>query len=685
MSLRAAAWVLLVIVAGCTARQPGARAIVEPGAPPRALALLVGIDEYAQPLLGTVPALAGPANDMRRARQVLVERFGFAERDVLTLAGAAATHAGIVRAFDEHLLQRAGKGTKVVFWFSGHGSRTLDLSGKETSKTEDIGDGAFDNTLIAYDSREQDLDGAFDLADDELHSLLRALVQRTDQVLVVTDCCHSAGATRGGSQPAPGIRRVGDGRRGVDRGSLSSFWPGAVPLLEDGDVDEVARFPYVHIAACAEDQEAGEMQVGDETFGTLSWFLAEALEGMQPGTSWRELVERVRARVAGTGNRPDQIVSGAGEIDRAVFGNDVVPPLPGFRVDRCGRRLRIAAGRVHGLAEGAAFVIVGLGDGVRRGHARATVMTAAWCLADWSDGDHAEPGEVLRAMPGAETLRTAPLRLHVDGGLDPALLKDVPWAVPSDAATAEFRLQPKENGAVLCDLQGRAVRPVSLEPMALREALFREYTFRALWESVGQLSAWPLALAAESPDEQARAVGVQNSMPLGVVQPLPAGGNGAAVLAVPMTATTGGSLVTMRVTNRSDRALRVTVLSVSEDRAVNIVWPRRDEFDQVLRAGESQAVTVLVGPAVEWSEPRPMVDRYLAIATVDPADFRPFTSQAPVWSPSRGAPPALPGFLCGLLAPTRGGENAAAAAFGFAWCDLHLSAAPVVDDHARDR
>ncbi|MGB3966217.1 MAG: caspase family protein, partial [Planctomycetota bacterium] len=277
---RAASALLVALVAGCgslggTAQDP-ARG-VEPGAPPRALALLVGINRYAQPRLGTVPDLAGPEADVNRARQVLVERFGFPAADIRTLTGSDATHAGIVRAFHDHLIARAGKGTKVVFWFSGHGSRTFDLSGVESSKTEDIGDGAFDNTLIAYDSREQDFTGAYDITDDELHSLVRVLVQRTDQVLVVTDCCHSAGAVRGsGSGPEPGIRRVADGNRPLDADALAPFWPRPVPRFDDDEGDDSERLSYVHIAACAEHQEAGEIKVGEQSFGTLSWFLTEA-------------------------------------------------------------------------------------------------------------------------------------------------------------------------------------------------------------------------------------------------------------------------------------------------------------------------------------------------------------------------------------------------------------------------
>ncbi len=677
----------LLLLAGCGALPDARRRAIPPAAfpPARGVALLVGIDAYAQPLIGRVPALAGCENDVRRAERVLVERFGFGAEDVLVLTGAAATHAAIVQAFDQHLLQRAASGTRVVFWYSGHGSRTPDLAGVETSKTEDAGAGAFDNTLLAYDSRDQDCDGSYDLVDDELHSLLRALVQRTDQVLVVTDCCHSSGAVRGGTTTA-GVRAAVAGRRGFARDAVRAFWPAEVPLVDDDEPDPDV-FPYVHIAACGEQQEAGELRVGGRVHGTLSWFLCNALEDVEPGTSWRQLVELVRARVAGCGSRPDQTVIGTGELDRAVFGDDISPPPPGFRVDQMADGLRVDAGRIHGLADGALFDVVGLEHGHRFGTARAAWVASSWCLAAWSEGEPAEVrGRALRALPHADSLRFQPLRVWFGGHLAEDTLAGFPWATASAQPDAEYVLQPGARGLELCDAQGRRLRPVPDDPAGMRQALFREYTFRGLWESVGTRGAWPIALAVEAADAPTRALAERLNTPLATVEPLPAGGNAANVRAVPLTATAGGSLVTLWAQNDADRDLRLTILSVSEDRAVNVVWPRRGESDRILRGGETVRLPVLVGPAADWDAGRPMVDRYLAIATVDVADFTAFTSAAPVWSASRGSELPVPSFLGQLLRQnaTRGGE-VAEPDFGLAWCDLLLVPPALVDGEPEAR
>jgi hypothetical protein len=676
MPWRVATSLPLLVALGCAGAAPPPP---DPAAPSAGLALLVGVDEYAPSLDGALPPLAGAEHDVQRVRAVLVERFGFRAQDVVVLTGADATHAAIVRQFDQHLIRRSAPGTRVVFWFSGHGSRAPDWSGVESSKTEDPGDGAYDNSLLAYDSRAQDLDGAFDLVDDELHALLAALARRTDQVLVVTDCCHSSGAVRGGAPSAPGVRMAPVGRRAADRAALAAFWPASVPLRDDDDLT-AAELSCVHIAACAEHQEAGEVRVGGRSYGTLTWFLCDALERIEPGVSWRELVERVRARVAGYGSRPDQTVVGAGDLDREVFGGGCAPPLPGFRVDidADGDGLGIEAGRAHGVVDGAVFEIVAL-DGAPRGSAEATRVDAVACRARWRvDGRSGTDGEVLRALPAAAALRLPPLRVQLEHAADADALHDFPYATPAADDQAEYRLRSDARGRVLLDASGRAVRPVPADAAGLRAALCREYTFRGLWECVAQPGTWPLALAAVPADAATQALAAARGLPLAGVVPV-AGASTAVVTAVPLTADDGGSLLTLRATNRADRSLRLSILSVGENREVNVVWPRRGQTDRVLRPGESVALPVLVGPAADWGEPRPMVDRYLAFGTVEPADFTPFTSAAPVWTAQRGAAPAVPGFLQRLLgaAPTRGGD-ASADGFGFGCCDL-LLAPPVVD------
>src|SRR6266480_897551 len=140
-------------------------------------ALLIGINNYA-----AVPRLRGSVNDVETMRQVLVSRWGFAERNITMLTDERATRAGILRALDQ-LVKESGPSDTVYFHFSGHGSQVKDLNGDE----ED----GLDETIIPQDGRSGDVR---DIIDDELDEIFARMKPRS--VMIVLDSCHSGTATR---------------------------------------------------------------------------------------------------------------------------------------------------------------------------------------------------------------------------------------------------------------------------------------------------------------------------------------------------------------------------------------------------------------------------------------------------------------------------------------------------------
>ncbi|MDV2998540.1 MAG: hypothetical protein N5P05_000146 [Chroococcopsis gigantea SAG 12.99] len=93
------------------------QAIAAPGG--RKLALLVGISNYGD----KVPDLPGALTDVELQRELLIDRFGFADSDILVLTDAVATPEGIQKAFQEHLLAGTRSTDTVIFHFSGYGER----------------------------------------------------------------------------------------------------------------------------------------------------------------------------------------------------------------------------------------------------------------------------------------------------------------------------------------------------------------------------------------------------------------------------------------------------------------------------------------------------------------------------------------------------------------------------------
>ncbi|WP_267383755.1 caspase family protein [Cyanobacterium sp. uoEpiScrs1] len=88
---------------------------------PRKLALLVGINDYSSHY-----KLKGCVTDVERQRELLIYRFGFSRKDILTLTERQGTRERIERAFTEHLIQQAKAGDVVLFHFSGYGNHVKD-------------------------------------------------------------------------------------------------------------------------------------------------------------------------------------------------------------------------------------------------------------------------------------------------------------------------------------------------------------------------------------------------------------------------------------------------------------------------------------------------------------------------------------------------------------------------------
>jgi hypothetical protein len=663
---------LLVLALQCTPgddASPAAAAasLPPPGPRPAAavdgLALLVGINDYLPSgREDDFASLAGAENDVARARDLLLGRFGFAAEQILTLVGAEATHERIVRAFHEHLIQRAGPQTRVVFWFSGHGSRVPDASGADGAP-RDAGEAVFDNTLVAHDSRAVDPDGGYDLTDDELASLLAALP--AEDVLVVTDCCHSGGVLRGGKR-APGVRECRAGTVPLATARLDAFWPKAVALRDDphGELPAV-----VQLAACGALEEAGELEHPLGAFGTLTWCLTETLGEVEPKTAWAEVAAIVRARVSGIGTRPGQRVQLVGDGARAVFGGRGRPVPPGYAVDRLGRRsLSIAVGTLHGVNEGAELELRDLG-GKPVGTARVVRARTTTCVAEW-DGSGEPPAGGLRAVEKALADGQPRLKVAIED-LDGELLDGSPVALAVPPAAADYVLRRHPNGLGLFDRSGRCVRSCAYDPIALATELQREQRFQTLWQGVAAPGRYELELRITPTPADAPEVARWPPARLRPAAGRGVGGVGVVVGAATLGEKTGGALVDLTVVNHSDADLFIVVLSATETREVNVLRGAA-EGDGVVRAHGSVRRRVLLGPAAGWPEAQPMLDRYIAVATPRHADFGPFESKA-TYSPTRGTvDPALPPFLRAALGSARTRGDMDRPAWGIATCDVQL-------------
>jgi hypothetical protein len=69
------------------------------------LALLIGIDDYEN-----VSDLDGCVNDVENMRSLLRDKFGFEEKNIVTLLNKHATRKAILDTFQRHLIAQAKRG-----------------------------------------------------------------------------------------------------------------------------------------------------------------------------------------------------------------------------------------------------------------------------------------------------------------------------------------------------------------------------------------------------------------------------------------------------------------------------------------------------------------------------------------------------------------------------------------------
>ena len=322
-------------------------------------ALLVGINKYHP--RGGVPTLRGCVADVDAMEQILKQKFGVPQANILKLTNQEATHARIKEAFRTHLieqgqtLQAAGQADAASFFFhySGHGSQAIDESGEEPD--------GWDETLVPYDSRTP---GIFDVKDWELGKLINDLHQASgsNNITILLDCCHSGSGTRA-LDPATlkGKRNVVQTRRcAPDTRPQPTQRPAqeqATRSVRPAGWETGAIANHVLLAGCRDREESNEHPLSEggkkSIRGALSYFLLEELARLPAGSppTYSELHERVRLAV--NSRYPDQMPQCEGAIDRPLFGGAEIARDAFFTVQRAADGyFWIDGGIAHGLRKG---------------------------------------------------------------------------------------------------------------------------------------------------------------------------------------------------------------------------------------------------------------------------------------------------------------------------------------------
>lgn len=366
-------------------------------------ALLIGISDYPDP--GGWSDLHS-RNDLAAIHAALEAR-GVPDDHITTLEDSAATKTGALDALAA-LGDRVRPGDHVYVHYSGHGQQLRDDG-------DDESDG-LDESLALFDAPravEAAYAGERHLRDDELGRALDVLRDRAGSdgsVVVALDSCYSATATRGEARIRGGAPPIGPPRRA-----------GAEGPAEPGR----GAAPMVVLTAARADQLAREVVAAGVPMGALSSALAETLASGAPLPSWAAVFERVRAEMAAVAPGQQPTLEGEGRIgvlgtprvDAGVLYHSVTAVIS-------DRRVRIDAGRVHGVESGARVELHA--SGARGPEAATRLATGTVVAAGLGDAtidlDASVGGRVAEAARVFVTARALPeylLRVALSG-LDPA-------------------------------------------------------------------------------------------------------------------------------------------------------------------------------------------------------------------------------------------------------------------------
>lgn len=385
---------------------------------------------------------------------------------IQTLTDASASREGILAAYDR-LVADTEPGDVALVYYSGHGGYCDDPSAASGRA------GAFHQFIMPTDFYSVTPEsGEFrGIMNIELSHLQAQLTKKTDNVVSIFDCCHSARLCRGDlSRP---------------RGLQAAEWTATVDafarrLRDEGRVPDarlLAGNPNaVRLLACGQEQQAFEPRGGAPGFftGELVAALRAALD--TPWLTWRQLMQRVRDRVLA--RVPSQYPELEGPGDRKLFDTATADLTGALPLGELGGKKVLRGGAIMGVEVGDEYLVMKAGER-EAAEARAVARATVVLVESGRSSVTLEPmNGNLRVPPDAQAFAW---RKHVprgvvavegDGSLADALRRAIEASGhlrlrgADETSTAMARVQVGPGGLEIFDGEGQRW----LEPSAASEA-----------------------------------------------------------------------------------------------------------------------------------------------------------------------------------------------------------------------
>jgi hypothetical protein len=535
---------------------------------PQKLAFLVGINDYQH-----MDGLKGAVNDVDNMRRLLVDSYCFPddEEHIRILTNREATREQILKGLDEHLIgtlnidPENSKDAIVVFHYSGHGSYLPDQKGDET-------DGR-DETIVPHDSGHEDPHENRDITDDELNTRLRQLTAITPYVTVILDSCHSGTALRGS-----GLARTAspDLRSASIRTSQDS------PTADGGDGLRLRDSRYALVSGAGAGELSYELWMGGRAHGALTYHFADQVRKAGSDATYRDVMDKVKILVTAKHKTQHPVLEGPG-ADQFVFNTRSGAVEPYILIDpSLGSSGILKAGQVHGVTKDSIYAVFEPGanrfDDLSESVARVKVtrvsvttstvrMIAGRAYARASRAveiEHHYPDEFLsvhfKGIEQSETLRKVAAETAGLGHIRHL-----------DAPEGYDLLLREEDGSIVTE----GGDPGEISP---RVAVSDRDAVGHVVEQIKHWARWFNILKIENPATGAQSGGIEFEI-LRL-----AGGAGPA--AIPGEQGAYFSVfedepLQFRVENKSGINLYLSILYLSADGSVGLVYPQQGEEDSV--------------------------------------------------------------------------------------------------------
>lgn len=347
--LRALALALCLTLAGLCARADQRHVI------------LIGVTDYAPSVAHLAPRLDGPGNDVALMWD-LAREAGVPADNIVVLADADAplpddvmarairpTYAAILSALDG-LGARTSDGDDILIYMAGHGAQ-LPVEDRTTADPEPDG---LDEVFLPADFAIKRTDGMARpvnaIRDDELGARIDRMLARGARVWLVADTCHAGSLRRGdGATLVPRMIALGfNATVGTDRDAV--LGPARI-----GSGQFTAFYGARANALAYEMDVPGTMEGERAVHGLLTWSLARAVR--TGATDYRDLARMTNALIWSTSAGMAQPEFAGALAARSMFAAGP-PPRQSYRLALIDGQLRIAAGRLDGLVDGAEVTIM---------------------------------------------------------------------------------------------------------------------------------------------------------------------------------------------------------------------------------------------------------------------------------------------------------------------------------------